>query len=374
MLRVLNNNTKMAKIIIGSDHAGFALKEQIKKWLQQHGWTVIDMSNTRLQPEDDYPTIALRVARAVAKQSGARGVLLCGNAQGVCIVANKVQGIRAAVGYSLYGAQTSRQDDDSNVLCLAGRVLTVAQAQEMLHIWLETNFSQATRHVRRLQEISSLEKNQNITREIIPSLLVKNISQFKKRLTQIERYFPLAQLDVADNTLVSNETFADWKQIRRIKTDVVYDLHLMIQKPDDYLHRITSFNKIYRVFFHIESDVDAPKLIRWIRRQKTQAGIALHPSTSIKKVRSLLPQVDAVLLLGVKPGFNGARFQPTTIKRIKELRALYRQATIVVDGGIRPETIGKVFNAGADAVVVGSYLHQAKDWSKAIAKLRAVKK
>lgn len=364
----------MSKIIIGSDHAGFALKERVKQWLTQHDWKVTDLSSSGLQPEDDYPAIALRVAKAVAKQSGARGVLLCGNAQGVCIVANKVKGIRAAVGYSLYGAETSRQDDDSNILCLAGRVLTATQAQDMLRVWLATEFSRAVRHERRLKEITSLEKSQNIAREIIPSLLVKNISQFKKRLLQVEQYFPLAQLDVADNTLVANETFSDWKQIRRIKTDVVYDLHLMIDRPDEYLQQITSFKKIYRVFFHLESDVDATKLIRWLRKQKVQVGIAINPGTLIKKLKPFLPQIDAVLLLGVKPGFNGARFQPLTVKRIKELRALYKQGTIVIDGGIRPETIGKVFNAGADAVVVGSYLQQAKDWSKAIAKLRSVKK
>ncbi len=364
----------MSKIIIGSDHAGYALKEQVKKWLIQHDWKVADLSSASLQPDDDYPAIALRVAKAVAKQSGSRGILLCGNAQGVCIVANKVKGIRAAVGYSLYGAETSRQDDDSNILCLAGRVLTAAQAQDILRVWLATGFSQAVRHVRRLKEITSLEKNQNITREIIPSLLVKNISQFKKRLAQVERYFPLAQLDVADNTLVPNETFSDWKQIRRIKTDIVYDLHLMIQQPDQYLKQITSFNKIYRVFFHLESDVDATKLIRWLRKQKVQVGIALNTTTPIKKIKPLLPLIDAVLLMAIKPGFNGATFKPVVISRIKELRSIYKQGSIVIDGGIRPETVGKVFKAGADAVVVGSYLHQAKDWSKALAKLRAVKK
>jgi len=364
----------MKKIIIGSDHAGFVLKERIKSWLQQYDWKVIDLSSDTLQPGDDYPLIAQRVAKAVATQPNSRGVLFCGNAQGVCIVANKVTGIRAAVGYSLYGAETSRLDDDSNILCLAGRVLTAIQAQDILRVWLATDFSQAVRHQRRLQEITALEKNQNINREIIPSLLVKNLTQFKKRLIQIERFFPLAQLDVADGTLVANKTFGDWKQIRRIKTDVVYDLHLMIERPDDYLKQLTSFNKIYRVFFHLESAVDAPKLIRWIRQHKIHVGLALNPSTPIKKIKPLLPQIDAVLLLGVKPGFNGARWQPTTIKRVKELHALYRHGTIIVDGGIRPETADKVFRAGAQAVVVGSYLQQSKDWSRAIAKLRSTKK
>ncbi len=364
----------MKKIIIGSDHAGFTLKEQVKKWLVQHDWQVIDLSNKAVQPDDDYPLIAQRVAKEVAKLSTARGILLCGNAQGVCIVANKVKGIRAAVGYSIYGARTSRQDDDSNILCLAGRVLTTEQAQDMLRVWLDTSFSKAVRHQRRLREVVAIEKNQASSVEIIPSLLVKNISQFKKRLAQVEKFFPLAQLDVADGTLVANETFSDWKQIRRLKTDVVYDLHLMIQQPEKYLENITSFNKIYRVFFHLESEVDAPKLIRWLRRHKIQVGIALNPTTPIKKVKSLLPLIDAVLLLAVKPGFNGASFQAVTIKRIKELRKLYKHATIIIDGGMRPETVKKVIKAGAQAVVVGSYLQKTKDWTKAIAKLRAIKK
>lgn len=143
-------------IALASDHAGFALKENLKKYLATLGYVVRDFGPKTMNPQDDYPDYAAPLARHVARTKG-RGIVLCGNAEGVCIVANKIQGVRAGVGYSAYAVKTMRTDDDANVLCLPGRVLKKAQARRVVKVWLETKFSGAKRHKRRLRKIARIE-------------------------------------------------------------------------------------------------------------------------------------------------------------------------------------------------------------------------
>ncbi len=149
----------MKKIIyIGADHAGFARKEFLKKALEEQGFSVVDFGAKSLDEKDDYPDYAYPLAEAVAKD-GYKGVLLCGNAEGVCIVANKVDGVRAALGYSVEAVISSREDDDTNVLCLPGREFTDEDALEMFLAWEKTDFSGAERHKRRLEKINKIEQD-----------------------------------------------------------------------------------------------------------------------------------------------------------------------------------------------------------------------
>lgn len=146
-------------IFLGSDHAGFKLKETMKSYLDEIGESYIDFGNTEFDPEDDYPDFGYIVAKQVSENEG-RGLLFCGNAEGICMVANKVDGVRAAIGYNEYAAKTSREDDDSNILCLPGRVITNEEARNIVKIWLETNFSNEPRHIRRLQKMRDIEEKE----------------------------------------------------------------------------------------------------------------------------------------------------------------------------------------------------------------------
>lgn len=143
-------------LYIASDHAGFERKAILVAYLAQQGYTIRDFGPDKLDPQDDYPDYAEPLARAVAKD-GVPGLVLCGNAEGVCIVANKVKGVRAAVGYSVEAAKTSRTDDNTNVLCVPGREFSDDQAKAMVDVWLETAFSGAERHVRRLKKVNNLD-------------------------------------------------------------------------------------------------------------------------------------------------------------------------------------------------------------------------
>jgi ribose 5-phosphate isomerase B len=147
-------------IYLGADHRGFSLKEQIKVWLQQQGQQVVDCGNTQLDPEDDYPQYAFAVAEQVADNIQGRGIVFCGSGVGVDIAANKVPGVRSAVGLSPTMVQAARRDDDINVLAIAADITDEKTTQQLVTSFLATPFRQEERYARRLTEISEREEQQ----------------------------------------------------------------------------------------------------------------------------------------------------------------------------------------------------------------------
>ena len=145
------------EIFLGADHAGFKLKEEIKKFLDNLEYKYEDLGAYTDEIPCDYPQTALKLAQKVAKHK-AKGILMCGTGTGEAIVANKVKGIRAANCFNEYTAKMSREHNNSNVLCLGARVLDVPLAKRITRIWLETEFSKEQRHRRRVKQIESIEK------------------------------------------------------------------------------------------------------------------------------------------------------------------------------------------------------------------------
>lgn len=143
-------------IYLGADHAGFALKEKIKKWFTKQKIPFKDLGDLKLKPTDDYPDYAAKVARAVVKHKSS-GILLCGSAQGVCIAANKIKGIRAVAPFDPNEAVLSRKHEDANIICLSGWFFTLMKAKKMVGLFLNTPFSGEARHVRRINKIKKLE-------------------------------------------------------------------------------------------------------------------------------------------------------------------------------------------------------------------------
>ncbi|RJQ19979.1 RpiB/LacA/LacB family sugar-phosphate isomerase [Candidatus Woesearchaeota archaeon] len=139
---------------LGADHAGFTLKEFLKKKLAKKGYTVTDHGAHTLIKTDDYPDYAAKVARAVQKKG--TGILICGSAEGICIAANKFKKIRATPVWTLENAKLSRQHNDANILCLSGRQLSTKKAEKITLTWLTTPFSGAKRHKRRIAKLNTL--------------------------------------------------------------------------------------------------------------------------------------------------------------------------------------------------------------------------
>ncbi len=144
------------KIAIGSDHAGLDLKKRVYNYLRENGYDIKDFG-THSEESCDYVDFAEKVAEAVSKGEFDRGVLVCGSGIGMSIVANKFKNIRAALCISPYHARKSREDNNSNILTMGGRVTTFEIAKEIIDVWLNTSFL-GGRHERRIKKISSLEE------------------------------------------------------------------------------------------------------------------------------------------------------------------------------------------------------------------------
>ncbi len=149
----------MQTVFLGADHAGFDLKNSIKEHLELQGFHVEDLGAHTLNPSDDYPVYAEKVAEAVLSHPNSFGILACGNAEGIMIAANKFDGIRAGIGYSKEAAATMRQDDNANILSLPGRLQTNDDPLAITDIFLTTPFSNKARHRRRLQQLQSIEES-----------------------------------------------------------------------------------------------------------------------------------------------------------------------------------------------------------------------
>jgi ribose 5-phosphate isomerase B len=145
------------KIYIGADHNGFALKATMVQYLQRQGHKVQDTGDAENNPQDDFPQFAERLVTALKAEPGeAKGILICGSGQGMCMAANRYKGIRAALGYDLESARSSRNDDDANVLCLPAHYLSPHEAEQIVDLWLQTHFDGAARFKRRIKELDSL--------------------------------------------------------------------------------------------------------------------------------------------------------------------------------------------------------------------------
>ncbi|MDO8572368.1 MAG: RpiB/LacA/LacB family sugar-phosphate isomerase [bacterium] len=156
------------RIFIGSDHAGFELKQKLILFMESLGHEVVDKGAFALDEHDDYPDFIIPVAEEVAKDPSSRGIILGGSGQGEAIAANRIKGVRAAVFYGLPAApstaqvggpldivELSREHNDANILSLGARFVSEGEAETVVQLWLETEFSGDERHVRRIKKVDS---------------------------------------------------------------------------------------------------------------------------------------------------------------------------------------------------------------------------
>jgi len=144
------------KVVIGSDHAGFQLKNAMGDLLRSLNHTVLDVGAFNENPSD-YPDFAEAVGRAVLDGKAERGVLVCGSGVGASVAANKLRGIRAAMCEDTYSAHQGVEHDDMNVLVLGSRIIGVKLAEELVKAFIAAQFSNEERHVRRLNKVKALE-------------------------------------------------------------------------------------------------------------------------------------------------------------------------------------------------------------------------
>jgi ribose 5-phosphate isomerase B len=145
------------RVVLGADHGGFSLKNELVARLHET-CEVLDLGARTCDRDDDYPDFALAVAQAVASGQAQRGILICGSGVGACIAANKVPGVRACLCHDTYSAHQGVEHDDMNILCLGARVVGPDLAGELVEAFLKAKFSGEARHRRRLEKVLAIEQ------------------------------------------------------------------------------------------------------------------------------------------------------------------------------------------------------------------------
>ncbi len=191
-------------------------------------------------------------------------------------------------------------------------------------------------------------------RKVVPSVLTDDPKELERKIRILEPLVEIIQIDIMDNKLVPN-TSVGITDVQRVNPRKPMEIHLMVKHPIEY---IQSFARIgaFRIIFHIESDDKPREVIREIKSFGLQAGIAINPPTPVEKLESFLDLVDLVLVMGVNPGFQGQKFIPEILSKVRYIKKLKPSMIIEVDGGVNPDTGPDLVNAGVDILNVGSYL------------------
>lgn len=349
---------KQPTIYIGADHAGFDMKTSVREHLESRGFHVEDLGAHTYDDTDDYPEYAAAVADAVRNHLGSFGVLACGNAQGVCIAANKFDDIRAGVGYAVDAARTMRTDDNANVICLPGRVDTKDDPLHILDAFLDTEFSAAPRHVRRLQQVEDIEERPDDRIEIIPTVLVDSEKLFLHRITfkPLREIAPLYQVDILDGTMFKKSSWSDPEIVASARSLPAIELHLMTQDPLSHVTKWKQFvPTLKRAIIHAEIPQNLEKVIKAIKSLDLEVGISLNPETPLHDIDEIAHLIDVVQMMGVHPGASGQLFLGSKItEKIYLAKRTYPNLKIAIDGGVNEENIGLIAKSGARRFSAGS--------------------
>ena len=211
-------------------------------------------------------------------------------------------------------------------------------------------------------------------KKILPSILSADFANLERDVRELEQIgIDMFHIDVMDGNFVPNISFGfPIIEAIRSKTDKIFDCHLMIARPEEYVERFCNAG-CDMVSFHIEATNHADRVIQIIKNSGKKAGIVLNPQTSIESVKYLLPKLDYVLIMTVNPGFGGQKFISEMLEKIEELAKIREEKgysfLIQVDGGVNVETSKLCRDKGADLLVCGSFLFGAEDKEKILGEL-----
>ena len=213
--------------------------------------------------------------------------------------------------------------------------------------------------------------------QIAPSILSADFSRLEQEILKIETAgADLVHIDVMDGHFVPNLTFGApvVKAIRKV-TQLPFDVHLMVDKPEEYIRPFAEAGANI-ITFHAEATPHLHRVVQSIKEHRIQAGIALNPATPLCVIEEILHDLDLILIMSVNPGFGGQKFIPSALKKIRRLKSMLLQinspARIEVDGGVTSENVAQLKDAGADILVAGSAIYGAVDCQAAIASLKKV--
>ena len=211
--------------------------------------------------------------------------------------------------------------------------------------------------------------------KLAPSILSADFARLLEDVKKVENAgCEYLHIDVMDGHFVPNITLGPGivKSLRK-DVDMVFDAHLMIENPDNYIKQFVDAGCDI-IVVHQEACRHLHRTIQNIKSHGIKAGVALNPATPIDTIKYVLQDVDMVLLMSVNPGFGGQSYIPVVTEKIKELKALIDEMgldiDIEVDGGVKPSNISEVVNAGANVIVAGSAIFNTDDIDEAVKSLR----
>ena len=205
--------------------------------------------------------------------------------------------------------------------------------------------------------------------EVLPAILEKTFEGVQEKCGRLQGAASRAQLDIMDGVFVPEESWQDASQLSQLPKGLSFDVHLMVEKPEQWVNGWSRGN-VFRVTFHHNATYDVLRTIKLIKDAGKEAGVALNLETPVSAVYDILGEIDLVLLMGVLPGGEERAFNPKVIEKVRELREHSPAVAIGVDGGISPLVAPKLAEAGANVLVSGSYLFGEDDIASAIASLQ----
>ena len=213
--------------------------------------------------------------------------------------------------------------------------------------------------------------------KIAPSILAADFAKLGSEVTDIcKGGCDFIHVDVMDGTFVPNISFgsAVMKSLNGYAT-APYDVHLMIENPDQYLEEFVTDNTAY-ITVHYEACPHICRTLAHIKEHGVKAGVSINPGTPVSCLEAVLPFVDMVLVMSVNPGFGGQKFIPETAKKVSQLNKLRKDNgynfEIEVDGGVSDKNSGLLISCGADILVAGSAVFKYEDRAEAIMRIRKV--
>ena len=205
--------------------------------------------------------------------------------------------------------------------------------------------------------------------KIVPSILSANLDRLQEEINEVEDYSDLLQVDVMDNKFVPNIT-PQAEILKKFNTKVPLDIHLMVEEPsEDYIKSFIDANlnlKINNITVHQEACGDLVKTLNFIKKNNIKPAVAINPKTPLEAINNILNKVEMVLIMTVEPGFSGQKFIEDVLPKISQLRKMKPELDIEVDGGVNDKTAKLAVKAGANVLVVSSFIFKSEDKVKAI--------
>ncbi len=188
--------------------------------------------------------------------------------------------------------------------------------------------------------------------KIIPAILTDNAKDLELKIRQSELFTEIAQIDIMDGRFVPSVSIKA-EDLGKIKTSLFLEAHLMVEHPMD---EIIPFKKagVKRIIFHLESKDDPQDMLRKIKEEGLEAGIAINPGTEINQVEPFLKELNVLLIMAVNPGFYGSKFIPRVLEKSRALYFKKRNYLIALDGGVKSDNIRDIRDAGVEIACVGS--------------------